>query len=48
MEMLRKRIIIFNVEHNNKVMGRSEDIFFWQANGIAGFASLIFFLSYLD
>jgi hypothetical protein len=48
MEMLRKRIIVFNVEHNNKVMGRSEDIFFWQANGIAGFGGLNFFLSYLD
>ncbi len=35
MEMLRKRIIIFNVEHNNnKVMGRSEDIFFGKPMGL--------------
>jgi hypothetical protein len=34
MEMLRKRIIIFNVEHNNKVMGRPEDIFSGKPMGL--------------
>jgi hypothetical protein len=28
MEMLRKRIIIFNVEHNNKVIGRPKEFVF--------------------
>jgi hypothetical protein len=42
--MLKKGFIIFNVQHNNKVMCKLED-FFFPANGINGFGGSEFVFS---